>query len=199
MKPEVLLAFVLFKGLLATVKREYEEKTQRRKESGQVATPVPQEDKAGAAAPAGTNGPPPLAPPRSAPAPPGAAPPPPAEAEPALTRTPTTRGPAPPPKGLLIWKFRIVAAHCYDFLSRNNSGAAPTPPPSIKKPENSSGRLNIANEPMTDQDFIESEVIRRLLSSYFEIVRKKIVDSVPKVRVSSASEIVANVVNLVVF
>ena len=35
---------------------------------------------------------------------------------------------------------------------------------------------------MTEREYMETEVIRRLLKSYFDIVCKKIVDSIPKVR-----------------
>ena len=36
------------------------------------------------------------------------------------------------------------------------------------------------DEPFTEQDSIEVEVIRRLLTSYFDIVKVKIIDSIPK-------------------
>ncbi len=54
--------------------------------------------------------------------------------------------------------------------------APPPPPPSIRKPR----IAGVNDEPFTEQDAIEVEVIRRLLSRYYDIVNTKIIYSVPK-------------------
>lgn len=56
-------------------------------------------------------------------------------------------------------------------------GSAPPPPPSIRKPKIGP---SVHDEPFSEQDAIETEVIRRLLTSYFDIVKIKILDSIPK-------------------
>ncbi len=58
--------------------------------------------------------------------------------------------------------------------STRGVGGPPPPPPSIRKPRTTT------EEPFSEQDAIEAEVIRRLLTSYFDIVKIKIMDSVPK-------------------
>ena len=93
---------------------------------------------------------------------------------PAIEPAPRVPPTVPPPPGTALEppvQLRTASAR------KQAAGGPPPPPPSIRKP-----RLNGlgADEPFSEQDTIEVEVIRRLLTSYFEIVKTKIVDSVPK-------------------